>query len=397
MMRTLRQIAAVTAMNLRSLPDRPWTAIAAIVAIALVVGVLLGFLGLSNGFAQTVKGSGSESVAIVIRDGAGGELNSTIARDQAVLIAEGPGIARDAAGRPVVSGELFVIVDGKRRSTGIKANLPLRGVDPAQALAVRDGVAITEGRMFAPGAAELVVGAGVSKQFEGFEIGKTIRLRGQDWTIVGTFAAGGSVFESEIWGDVTTLQGLLNRGSTVQTIRVRMESPDAVKALGDYSQADPRLKLRVVQEREYYATQTSGVSNLIFFIGWPLAILMSFGALAGALNTMYASVDARTKEIATLRALGFRGLPAFAGTMAEALVLAAIGGLVGAGGTYLLFNGLSASTLGSGFTQVVFSLQLSPDVVWQGVILALVIGFIGGLFPAWRAARIPLAAAFRAN
>ncbi len=339
MMRTLRQIAAVTAMNLRSLPDRPWTAIAAIVAIALVVGVLLGFLGLSNGFAQTVKGSGSESVAIVIRDGAGGELNSTIARDQAVLIAEGPGIARDAAGRPVVSGELFVIVDGKRRSTGIKANLPLRGVDPAQALAVRDGVAITEGRMFAPGAAELVVGEGVSKQFEGFEIGKTIRLRGQDWTIVGTFAAGGSVFESEIWGDVTTLQGLLNRGSTVQTIRVRMESPDAVKALGDYAQADPRLKLRVVQEREVLRDPDLGrlEPDLLHRLAarHPDVVRRARGRAQHDVRKRRRPHEG-DRDLARARLPGF---PAFAGTMVEALVLAAIGGLVGAGGTYLLFNG----------------------------------------------------------
>jgi putative ABC transport system permease protein len=181
----------------------------------------------------------------------------------------------------------------------------------------------------------------------------------------------------------------------VQTIRARLETPASLQKLLDYAEADPRLKLDVKSESAFYARQSQGIGDLILDLGWPLAIAMSFGALAGALNTMYASVDARTREIATMRAIGFGSLPAFIGTMTESLLLSAVGGVVGSLGTYLLFDGISAATLGSNFTQVVFALKLSPQLVVQGVFLALIIGLAGGFFPALRAARIPLLAAFR--
>lgn len=395
-MALLTQVAAVTKMNVVSIPQRIWPSLATVVAVALVTGVLLGFLALSNGFRATLDGSGSEDVAIVIRKGGGGELSSVLGREQQQLIAEGPGIGKGADGQPLVSGELYVIVNGIRKSTGIKANLPLRGVGP-NAEAVRGKVSIVEGRMFTPGVAEIVVGKGVSTQFEGFEVGETVRFNSQDWKVVGKFDAGGSAFESELWTDITLLQNAYNRGSSVQTMRVKLTSPAALSELQAYNDGDPRLKLDVRSEKAFYASQAGGISDIIFYLGWPLAIAMSFGALAGALNTMYASVDSRMRETATLRAIGFGGFPAFCGTMAEALILSAIGGLVGAIGVYLLFDGLSASTLGGGFTQVVFALKMTPELVVQGVLLALVIGFVGGFFPALRAARAPLLAAFKAT
>jgi putative ABC transport system permease protein len=395
-MALLSQIAAVTKMNVASITQRIWPSLATVIAVALVTGVLLGFLGLSNGFQATLDGSGSEDVAIVIRKGGGGELSSVIGREQQQLIAEGPGIAKGEDGQPLISAELYVVVNGIRKSTGIKANLPLRGVGP-NAQAVRRNITIVGGRMFTPGVAEIVVGKGVSTQFEGFEIGNIVRLNGQDWTIVGTFDAGGSAFESELWTDVTLLQNIYNRGSSVQTMRAKLTSPEAVNQLQAYNDGDPRLKLDVRSEKTFYAAQAGGISQAVLFLGWPLAIAMSFGALAGALNTMYASVDARMRETATLRAIGFGGFPAFVGTMVEALLLSLVGGIVGSIGVYLLFDGLSASTLGSGFTQVVFSLKMSPELVMQGVILALIIGFVGGFFPALKAARAPLLAAFRAT
>jgi putative ABC transport system permease protein len=389
------QIAAVTSMNLRSIPQRIWPSLATVVAIALVTAVLLGFLALANGFEKTLSGTGSDNVAIIIRKGAGGELNSVLTRDQQALMAEAPGIARTADGKPIVSGELYVVVDGKRRSTGAKGNLPLRGVGP-DAISTRENISVVEGRMFTPGVAEIVVGKGIVSQFQGFDLGSTIRLGKQEWKIVGVFDAGGSAFESELWADAALMQSVYNRGSTVQVVRARLASPDALKQIQDYSEADPRLKLDVRAEKDFYASQAGQVSNFVFYLGWPLAIAMSFGALAGALNTMYASVDSRLREIATLRAIGFGGLPAFVGTMAEALILALIGGLIGTLIVFLLFDGLSAATLGGGFTQVVFTMQLSPALIVQGVILALIIGFVGGFFPALRAARAPLLAAFRA-
>lgn len=395
-MALLSQVRAVTAMNISSLQQRVWPSLATVIAVALVTGVLLGFLALSNGFKATLDGSGSEDVAVIVRKGGGGELSSVLGREQQQLISEGPGIAKDAEGKPLVSGELYVIVNGIRKSTGIKANLPLRGVGPS-AEAVRGKVNIVEGRMFQTGIADIVVGKGVASQFDGFEVGQTVRLNGQDWKVVGMFDAGGSAFESELWADVTLLQNVYNRGSSVQTMRVKLTSPAALSELVAYNDGDPRLKLDVRSEKAFYAAQAGGISQLVLYLGWPLAIAMSFGALAGALNTMYASVDSRMRETATLRAIGFGGFPAFCGTMAEALLLSAIGGLLGALGVYLLFDGLNASTMGGGFTQVVFSLKMSPELVAQGVILALAIGFVGGFFPALRAARAPLLAAFKAT
>lgn len=394
MMRTISQIAAVTAMNLRSLPQRPWTSLSTVVAVALVTGVLLAFLAMANGFRTTVKGTGSTDVAVFLRKGSDAELNSVVSRDQVLIVQQAPGIAKGADGKALISPELYSVVDGIKKSSGTKANLPLRGLG-ADALKVRRGIKISAGRMFRPGTNELVAGRAVSRQFRGFELGRTVRLASQNWVVVGEFEAGGSVFESEIWADVSLLQSLYQRGSSVQTIRARLESPASLQTLIDYSEADPRLKLDVKSESAFYARQSQGIGDLILYLGWPLAIAMSFGALAGALNTMYASVDARTREIATMRAIGFGSLPAFIGTMTESLLLSAVGGVVGALGTYLLFDGISAATLGSNFTQVVFALKLSPQLVVQGVFLALIIGLAGGFFPALRAARIPLLAAFR--
>ena len=394
MARTYAQIEAVTAMNLRSIPQRLWTSLATVVAVGLVTGVLLSFLAMSNGFRTTVQGTGSPDVAVFLRKGSGAESNSIIIHDQVQLLLDAPGIAKGPDGKPLMSPEMYAIVDGIKKSSGTKANLPLRGVGPNAAL-VRRGIRISAGRMFRTGTPELVVGRGVSKQFKGFELGRTIRLASQNWTVVGEFDAGGSVFDSEIWADVTLLQGIYQRGSSVQTVRARMENADSLKALQAYSDADPRLKLDVKSEADFYAAQSRGLSDLILYLGWPLAIAMSFGALAGALNTMYASVDSRLREIATMRAIGFGGTAAFVGTMVESLLLSVIGGILGAVGTYVLFDGVSAATLGSNFTQIVFSLKLTPALVLQGIVLAVVIGLAGGIFPAWRAARVSLLAAFR--
>ena len=395
MSRTLTQIMAVTSMNLRSIPQRIWTSLSTVIAIGFVTGVLLAFLALAHGFAATVSGTGSPDVAVILRKG-GDELSSVLTREQTLLMQEAPGIAKSADGKPLMSPELYVVIDGIKKSSQTKANLPLRGLGTL-ADQVRKGVRISSGRMFRTGTNELVVGRSVSKQFEGFEVGKQIRLASQNWTVVGEFEANGSVFESELWADVAVLQGLYQRGSTVQSVRARLQSPDSLQKVKDFAEADPRIKLDVKSEQAFYAAQSKGMSDVIQYLGWPLAIAMSFGALAGALNTMYASVDARMREIATLRALGFGGLPAFVGTMAESLLLSVVGGLLGALGVYLFFDGLSAATLGGNFTQVVFSMKLSGDLVLQGVILALVIGFVGGFFPAWRAARVPILAAFRAG
>jgi len=379
----------VIRINVSTIPHRFWLSASSVVAVTLVVVVLLGFLAMGNGFRQTLKGSGADDVAIVLRSGSSAELNSVIRKEQLRLFDEAPGIAKRADGKPLISAELYVVVDGKKRSDGSKGNLPLRGVDE-NALDVRRGIKIVEGRMFTPGSAELVVGRSLGREYEGFELGQKVKLSTGTWTVVGIFDAGGSVFESEIWCDINSVQTMFQRNNVYQTLRARLENPAALEALKAYNDGDARLKLDVKSEAEYYAAQAKRSSDLIQRLGWPLAIAMAIGALAGALNTMYSSVATRAREIATLRAIGFGGLPAFAGTLAESMVLAAIGGIVGTLVTWAFFDGLSASTLGSSFTQVVFTFKLSPELVVQGLILALAVGFIGGLFPAIRAARLPI-------
>lgn len=387
----LKQTTAVTLLNLRSIPQRWGMSLATVLSIALVVGVLLGFMAMANGFRATLDGAGSDDVAIMLRGGAMAEMNSTVSREEVRLLEVAPGIAASPEGEPLISSELYVVADGIKRTTQTRANLALRGLGEFGP-ALRPQFSLVQGRMFEPGTGELVVGESVLREFDGFEMGQTVRLGQNNWTVVGVFSTGGSVFDSEIWTDLGVIQNLYQRGSSVQTIRARLTSPDAIEALREYVENEPRLNLEVLSERAYFARSAGGTTNLIMILGWPLAIAMAIGALAGAWNAMYASVDARTRELATLRAIGFGGLPAFIAAMVEAVVLAAFGGLIGAVATWLLFDGVSASTLGSGFTQIVFAFAVTPDSVLQGVILAVIVGFLGGFVPAIRAARIPLLA-----
>ena len=385
----LLQVAAVTLMNLKSLPQRLWLSLSTIVAVALVVIVLLAFLAMGNGFQRTLASAGAEDVAVILRGGSQSEVNSVVTRDQVRLVEEAPGVAKNSDGQPLVSAELYLVVDGVKRSSQTKANLPLRGIGQEGA-AVRKGITIVAGRMFAAGSSEIVVGKALLREFEGFELGQTVTFGTGRWIVVGLFEAEGSVFESEIWADLPVVQSFFKRDNVFQTVRARLDNPAALDGLRQYVDTDPRLKLEAKSEAAYFAEQASRTSDLIHKLGWPLAIAMAFGALAGALNTMYSAVAVRATEIATLRAIGFGGLSAFVGTLVESLILAAIGGLIGAAATLLIFDGLSASTLGASFTQVVFRFQLTPALAAEGVILALVVGMIGGLFPAIRAARTPI-------
>jgi len=387
----LLQIAAVTLINVKSIPQRFWLSLSTVVAIGLVVTVLLAFLAMAYGFQRTLAGTGATDVAIVLRGGSQAEVNSTVSRDQVRLIEDGPGIARGADRKPLVSAELYLVVDGVKRTTHTKANVPLRGMGP-QGPAIRKAISLVAGRMFAPGSNEIVVGKGLIGEFEGFEPDSTVKFGTSTWTVVGVFAAGGSVFESEIWADLPVVQSLFNRNNYFQTVRAKLTSPAALGPLRDYVDNDPRLKLDVKSEADYFAEQASQTSDLIQKLGWPLAIAMALGALAGALNTMYSSVAARTVEIATLRAIGFGGTPAFIGTVVESLILAIIGGVIGALATYLVFDGFTTTTMGANFAQVVFSFKLNGGLIFQGVMLAVIVGFVGGVFPAIRAARLPIVA-----
>ncbi|MEX0976132.1 MAG: ABC transporter permease [Woeseia sp.] len=393
-MRSLKQIVAVTALNIRNLPQRFSSSLVAVVGIAAVVLVFAAVLSMAKGFERTMINAGSEDTAIVLRSGSSAELNSGLSNEQMLIVANAPGVLKDGDS-PVLSAELYVVVDVRKKSTNEDANVPLRGVQSA-AFDVRDNVRMSEGRMFEPGRNELIVGRAAQQQFAGLDVGSTIAFGQTDWSIVGAFEADGSVSESELWTDVRVLQGVYRRGNSYQSVRVRLQSPDSLPILEAALKEDPRIDPDVLSERAYYSSQAEGLSNFIRLIGYPLTILMSIGAVFGALNSMYSSISARGKEIATLRALGFGPFAVMMSTIIESVLLAFAGGILGGLLAYVVFNGFQVSTLnGASFSQVVFNFAVTGDLLLQGLVAALIIGFIGGLFPAIRAARLPVAQALR--
>jgi putative ABC transport system permease protein len=382
------QIAAVVKMTVAGLPSRFWASLTTIVSIALVVATLLAFLAMATGFARTVAGTGQPDIAMIIGTGSGAEINSGFSAEAVRLLEEAPGIKRGPDGKPIVSPEVYVVVDAMRKVGGSPSNISLRGVTSG-AMAMREGFTITEGRMFEPGTNEMIVGAGVLREFTGFELDREVTFGASKWKVVGAFEVPGTVFDSEIWADLPVVQALFNRGNSVQSMRARLERAGDLSGIETLVKNDPRLRVEVQTERDYFANEAEALQLLVIF-GWALAGTLALGALAGALNTMYAAVEARTKELATLRAIGFGGVPAFFGAMTESIVLATAGGLLGGLAAFLLFNGISASTLGGNFTQVVFKFSLGPQQLLTGLILALILGLVGGFFPALRAARTPI-------
>jgi putative ABC transport system permease protein len=393
-MRVIRQVFAVTWLNLRNLPQRIASSAVAIVGVAAVVLVFSAVLSMAKGFERTMVSAGSEDIAIVLRRGATSELNSGLSNEQMLIINNAPGVMKDGDA-PIISAELYVIVDVKKKSNKTDANVPFRGVQ-ASAFDVRKGVSISEGRMFEPGKNEIIVGLAAQREFVGLDVGSTIKFGQNEWTIVGSFDAGGSVSESELWTDIIVLQGAYRRGNSFQSVRVRLESPDSLKILQETLDQDPRIDAEVKSESDYYAGQAEGLTRFIGMVGYPLTVLMAIGALFGALNSMYSSVSVRGKEIATLRALGFGPGAVLLSTMVESTLLALVGGLIGGVIAYVVFNGFQVSTLnGPSFSQVVFNFAVTSDLLVQGLQAALIIGVVGGFFPAIRAARLPVAAALR--
>lgn len=388
------QAAAITAMNVRNMRERFASSIVALIGIAGVVTVLVGVLSIREGFRAALDYSGSPDIAIVLRGGSSDELSSGFGQDQARIVMDSPHIARDADG-PIASAELYVIVDVPMKSTGTAANVPFRGVDQ-NAPKLRKNFRITEGRMFVPGTFEVIVGAGAAEQFEGLVVGNTVRWGTTDWRIVGRFEDKGSVSESEVWTDATVLQGAYNRGNSYQSVRAKLTSADALTAFRDSLSNDPRVNTKVYSESAFYQEQSEALRVMITGLGFGIAILMGLGAVFAALNTMYSAVSARTREIATLRALGFGSFPVVISVIVEALLIALIGSVIGMLISYFAFNGIRASTLNFGsFTQLSFAFTVTPELLLQGLIYALVLGFIGGLLPSLRAARLPIVTGLR--
>jgi putative ABC transport system permease protein len=390
----LAQMVEVTSMNLRNMSERAASSIVALVGIAGVVTVLIGVLSISEGFRAVLDQAGAPDVAIVLRNGATDEMGSNLTQEQTRLVADVPGIARDAQG-PIAAPELYVVVDTPLRSTGTAANVPMRGISP-QSPKLRQDFQIVNGRMFTPGTFEIIVGQGAVQEFAGLEVGKQIRWGTTQWQVVGTFKDRGSVAESEIWTDAQVLQGAYNRGPTYQSIRVKLTGVGAVQPFKDALTQDPRLNVRVFTEKDYYEEKSRTLTLMVDTLGTAIAVLMGLGAIVAALNTMYSAVSARTREIATLRALGFGPAPVVVSVLAEGLLIGLAGGIIGMLLSYFAFNGIRASAMNfSSFSQITFAFTVTPELLLQGLIYALLLGFIGGLLPSLRAARLPITTGLR--
>jgi putative ABC transport system permease protein len=388
------QIASITRFGLLSIPQRRGAVTATVIGIAGVVVVLVGVLSIAAGFRRAMVNSGSADAAIVLRSGSDSEMVSGLGRHDTRLIADAPGVARTADG-PLASAELFVIINLPKRATGTDANVPLRGVEGA-AVRVRDRLKMVEGRMFEWGKNEVIVGTGAAREFTGLEVGGTVKVGRESWPVVGVFSVGGGVAESEVWSDAKVLQAAYHRGDSFQSVYARLNSPAAFQQFKDALTSNPQLSVKVLRQSEHYAEQSQVITRLVTTLGFLIGFLMAIGAVFGALNTMYSAVAARTREIGTLRALGFGGGAVVSALMIESVLLALVGGLLGGGLAYAGFNNYHAATMNwQSFSQVTFAFAVTPQLLVQGIIWATIIGLIGGLLPAIRAARQPIAAALR--
>jgi len=389
-----RQIAAVAAMNIRTLPQRLGASSVIVVGIAGVVAVLVAILAIATGVTGTIAGTGRADRAIVLLKGSDAELPSVLSRDNVLTVMAAPGIRKDSGGKPVASGETLMIVDIPR-DDGATANILLRGVGP-EAFAVRPEIRIVEGRMFHPAVHELIVGHAAQERFKGLAVGSHVAFRGSDWMIVGAFDSRGDSHESELMADTETVFSALRRNE-FQSVTVLLESPDSFSAFKDWLTTNPTLAVLVDRETDYYARQSQPLRKILFPVALLIGGIMAIGAVFGALNSMYSTIATRTREIATLRALGFGAGAVVISVLFEAFVLAILGGLAGALLVLLFFSGniVSTSNGGFGLTQIMFPVAVTPGLVVLGILLASLIGLVGGLFPALRAARLPVAAALR--
>lgn len=380
--------------NIRSVKARWTSTIVAVLGIAGTVGVFVAMLSLARGFQATLVASGSKDNALIVRAGATSEMTSGVTLDSVKIIQDAPGIARGTDG-PLVTPESVLMAPIPLISTGTDANVELRGVSP-NVLEIRKQVKIVQGRMFKSGLAEVVVGKNANTTYSGLTLGKTIKLGSVPWQVVGIFDAGGSSFDSEVWADAHLLTAAYNRPeNSFQSVTVHLTSPDALNQLKDSVTSDPRLNVDVTREIDYYAKQSTSLTTLITRLGGFVAFVMAIGAVFGALNTMYSAVADRGREIATMRALGFGGPSVVFSFLIEALLISFVGGALGCLAV-LKLNGLTTSTINfQTFSNLAFAFKITPDLLVMGIVFALAMGILGGLFPAVRAARLPVATALR--
>ena len=392
-MKFLRQVLSITNMNLKNIMERSGSSIVIIVGIAGSVAVMVSLLAMAEGLNSTISSTGKEDRVIILREGASSELGSGVAMSDVDIVANSPGI-RSEDGKPLISAEVFSIIDLKKKGAVATSNLPMRGVQP-ESFKIRPEIEIIQGRNFNSGTSEVIVGRGAHDQYENVDIGDEIKVRDSVATVVGIFSSGGNVHESEIWADLATTQGIFRRGASASSMIIQLDDAKAFDDLGVYVESYPNLEFRVTRETDFYTDQASG-SELIKLFGQIVGYIMAIGAVFAALNTMYSAVSSRLVEIGTLRALGFNGLTVLMALMIEALILSILGGALGAGIAYVLFNGYTVSTLAGGsFSQTAFNFAVTGEVVGQGMTLAIIVGLIGGIFPAWNASRRDITEALR--
>lgn len=387
-----QQTWSVAWVGIATIPQRLGASVVVVVGIAGVVGVLVALLAMGAGFEATLKQTGADDTAIVMQAGAQSESSSSISHDTAALVSQAPQVLKNAQGHPVASPELLVVASLPKRKAGQAANVAIRGVGEA-VWNLRPQIKISAGRMFKSGLNEVLVGERVHEQFAGTDIGSMLTLNGQSWTVVGLFDSG-DAHNSEIWSDTDVVASAFRRGSGKTSTTVRLTDARAFDAFKAGLASAPRLKIDVQTTRQYYNRQSEGLARIAWILGTTVGAIMAIGAVFGALNTMYSAVAARARDLATLRALGFRRFPVIVSVLLETMLLAASGGVIGGAIAWALFDGFTASTLGAD-GQVVFAFNVSPALLWNGLQWALAIGFIGGLFPAVRAVRVPITVGLR--
>ena len=378
--------------NVRSVLHRPGTTIATALGIALVVLTFVGMLALANGFRTALTSTGRDDNLFILRKGSDGEITSGITRDQVAVLRSYPEIARTADGRPIMSADVVVVVS-KPRVNGTETHMPVRGVGP-EALLVRDNIRLVAGRMFTPGRAEVIVGKGIVGRMQNTQLGEKLRFGQQEFEVVGHFEAEGSAFESETWGDAETLMPAF-RGPVYQSAVMRLADPSTFDAVKARIEGDPRLQLQVKRESDFFAEQSRLLGTVLRFIAFFVTSIMAIGAVFGAINTMDSMVSGRAREIALLQTLGFKRGAVMTSFLFEAVFLAFVGGLLGCL-LSLPINGIQTSTTNwQSFGELTFAFRISPKILMQGLMFAVVMGFVGGLLPARRAARAVVATGLR--
>ena len=395
-MTVFKQIGSVVSTNLRSLPQRYATSLVVVIGITGVVAVLIAVLSLSTGLTHALSATGRPDRAIVLHAQSNSEVGSSLPHDWTATILQAPGIMRGADGKPIASAEMLATVNVPRTDNGLLGTLTLRGVSP-NVFELRSEGRLVDGRMFRPGLREVIAGRATQSRFKGLNVGDHVKFGDSEWTVVGAFDSGGGAHDSELFGDLETVLSAYNRTS-LNSVTVKLAGPGGYDQLNASLSKDPTVQVIVRKEPEYYEQQSQTFARFLTIIAHFVGAIMAMGAIFAALNTMYSAVSTRTVEIATLRAIGFGSGAVVISVLVEALLLALVGAVCGAFLAWLFFNGNTVSTVsgGGGIAQIAFKLRIGPDLIATGMVWACVVGLIGGLLPAVRAGRLPVAMALRA-